>query len=351
MISAGQGRPLAVNIEDCELAPPCLEDFDDASSNGDLFIAYVEIGSILGHLTQCYRRKSFTRHIRQSIENRLYRWTRDLPSSLRLFNRSTSLPEWEPTLDTLAPYSFEARQLHIPYFICLAIMCRPSPGNSPSPAVVLASSFVAGMFEDFLARDEIQFLGPIFTFHLLAAGIGLLSCQKIPALWNKAATSLETIYLSLEVLAKRWSSAKGSLRALRSIAEKKQRATRSGATHLLTLPREHRPFFEHSGPDLSWAWQLFMPSENPATLQNPLETSPITETADVSLDEFSESRPADAVPSTEDYRPLTTILDHHMGFAMGDMTRGMPDEFFHNQYEGMGDWLLKDMEWTGDIQW
>lgn len=351
MISAGQGRPLAVNIEDCELAPPCLEDFDDASSNGDLFIAYVEISSILGHLTQYYRRKSFTRHIRQSIENRLYRWTRDLPSSLRLFNRSTSLPEWEPTLDTLAPYSFEARQLHIPYFICLAIMCRPSPGNSPSPAVVLASSFVAGMFEDFLARDEIQFLGPIFTFHLLAAGIGLLSCQKIPALWNKAATSLETIYLSLEVLAKRWSSAKGSLRALRSIAEKKQRATRSGATHLLTLPREHRPFFEHSGPDLSWAWQLFMPSENPATLQNPLETSPITETADVSLDEFSESRPADAVPSTEDYRPLTTILDHHMGFAMGDMTRGMPDEFFHNQYEGMGDWLLKDMEWTGDIQW
>lgn len=289
--------------------------------------------------------------MRHSIENRLYRWTRDLPASLRLFNRSTSFSEWEPTLETLAPYSFEARQLHIPYFICLAIMCRPCPGISPSPAVVLASSFVAGMFEDFLARDEIQFLGPIFTFHLLAAGIGLLSCQKIPALWDKAATSLETIYLSLEVLAKRWSSAKGSLRALRSIAEKKQRTTRSDATNFLTLPREHRPFFAHFGPDLSWAWQFFMPSDNHTALQNPQETSPITETADVPLDEFPESRPADAVPSTEDYRPLTTILDPHMGLEMGDMTRCMPDEFFHNQYKGMGDWLFKDLEWTGDIQW
>jgi hypothetical protein len=29
----------------------------------------------------------------------------------------------------------------------------------------------------------------------------------------------------------------------------------------------------------------------------------------------------------------------------------MADEFFHNQYQGMGDWLFKDMEWTGEITW
>lgn len=339
MISAGQGRPLAVNIDDCELAPPCLEDFGDSSSNGDLFIAYVEISSILGHLTQCYRRKSFTRHMRQSIENRLYRWTRDLPISLRLYKH-----------DTLAPYHLEARQLHIPYFICLAIICRPAPGESPSPAVVLASSFVAGIFEDFLARDEIQFLGPIFTFHLLAAGIGLLSCHKIPELWGKAVASLETIYLSLEVLAKRWSSAKGSLKALRSIADKQQRTTRSEASPLPTLPREHRTFFEHLGPDLSWAWEYFMATESLAESQDQSYTSPIAETADVPLEDFQESHSLE-VPSTEEYRPLTTILDPHLGFAMDDMTQGMADEFFHNQYQGMGDWLFKDMEWTGEITW
>lgn len=350
MISAGQGRPLAVNIDDCELAPPCLEDFDDSSSDGALFIAYVEIGSILGHLTQCYRRKSFTRHMRQSIENRLYRWMRDLPASLRLFNRHSPSSEWETSKNTLAPYRFEARQLHIPYFICLAIMCRPSPGNSPSPAVVLASSFVAGIFEDFLARDEIQFLGPIFTFHLLAAGIGLLSCRHIPDLWRQAATDLETIYLSLEVLAKRWSSAKGSLRALRSIAEKQQRATRSEPTPLQTLPREHQPFFKQFGPDLSWAWQCFMPSGSTDTLQTS-GTPPITETGDVPLEGFTKSRPPDIVPATEEYRPLNTILDPHMGFSMGNMSGGMPDGFFHNQYQGMGDWLFEDLDWTGDIQW
>ncbi|KAJ5692909.1 hypothetical protein N7462_002332 [Penicillium macrosclerotiorum] len=347
LISAGQGRPLAVGIDDCELAPPCLEDFHDSSANGSLFIAYVEISSILGHLTQCYRRKSFSRHMRQAIENRLYRWTRDLPASLRLY-QSPASAEWETASQSIpSEYSFEARQLHIPYFICLAIMCRSNPGNSPSPAVVLSSSFVAGIFEDFLARDEIQFLGPIFTFHLLAAGIGLLSCNNVPTLWGKAQVSLQTIYLSLDVLAKRWSSAKGSLMALKSIADKQQ-ITRSNATALLTLPREHQPFFADFGPDISWAWSYIMTSGSISSGKYPDISLP-TGTLDVPLDGFPESQAHEAISSADEYRPLTTILDPHMGFNMGDMTQGFTDDFFHNQYQGMGDWLFKDLDCNGEF--
>lgn len=320
-------------------------------------MAYVEISSILGHLTQDCRRKTLTRQKRQIIENRLYRWTRDLPANLRLFRNSaafTASAEWRRSpRNVLAPYSLEVRQLHIPYFVCLAIMCRSSSGNSPSPAVVLASSFVAGIFEDFLARDEIQFLGPIFTFHLLVAGIGLLSSHSIPSLWEKATGSLQTIYLSLEVLAKRWSSAKGSLRALKSIADKQKTATRSDETSGLGLSREHLPFFEGFGPGLSWTWSCFMSSTSTAIArdEDPAGASSVPGTSDVVLSDFTESRPPDAISSAGDYRPLTTILDPHMGFAMGDTTQDMADDFFHNQYQGMGDWLFKDLNWNGEVSW
>ena len=81
-----------------------------------------------------------------------------------------------------------------------------------------------------------------------------------------------------------------------------------------------------------------------------------TETPDPSnITELAESRPpgASAIPaSADDYRPLTTILDPNTGFIMGDMSQDIAgDDFFHNQYQGMGDWLFKDLDWSGDITW
>lgn len=346
-ISAGQGRPLAVDLEDCEVAPPCPEDFHDSSSNATLFIAYVEISSILGHLTEYCRRKTLTREARQNLENRLYRWTRDLPPSLRLFCIQSISEDAAPPKRTLARYNFEARQLHIPYFTCLAILCRPNPGESASLGVLLASSFVAGIFEDFLARDEIQFLSPVFTFHLLAAGIGLLSCNNVPSHREKAAGSLESIYLALEELAKRWSSAKGSLRALKSIAEKQRSASTVDEMPSMTLSREHQPFFEGFGPDLSWAWSYFM-DLGQAGHDGNTNRFMVAGTPEV-LGNWAESRAPHAI-SSDEYRPLTTILDRNEGLAMGDMSQDIPGDFF-NQYQGMGDWLFKDLEWNGEIAW
>jgi hypothetical protein len=347
-ISAGQGRPLAVDLEDCEVAPPCPEDFQDSSSNATLFIAYVEISSILGHLTEHCRRKTLTREARQNLENRLYRWTRDLSPSLRLFRtRGTSEDAASPK-NTLARYNFESRQLHIPYFTCLAIILRPNPGESASLGVLLASSFIAGIFEDFLARDEIQFLSPVFTFHLLAAGIGLLSCNNVPSHREKAAGSLESIYLALEELAKRWSSAKGSLRALKSIAEKQRSTSTIDKIPSMTLSREHQPFFEGFGPELSWAWSYFMGNGQAAGnggSTNPLMVAGIPEV----LGNWAESRAPDAI-SSDEYRPLTTILDRNEALTMGNLSQDVSDDFF-NQYQGMGGWLFKDLEWNGEISW
>ncbi|KAJ5950258.1 uncharacterized protein N7479_008671 [Penicillium vulpinum] len=345
-ISAGQGRPLAVNLEDCEVAPPCPEDFHDSSSNAILFIAYVEISSILGHLTEYCRRKTLTRQVRQNLENRLYRWIRGLSPSLRLFcSHNTSEDAISPKR-TLAQYNFEARQLHIPYFTCLAIMCRPNPGESASLGVLLASSFVAGIFEDFLARDEIQFLSPVFTFHLLAAGIGLLSCNNVPSHREEAAVSLESIYLALEELAKRWSSAKGSLRALKSIAEKQRSASTTDEMPSMGMSREHELFFEGFGPDLSWAWPYFLDLGQTVGPDGSTNRVMVAGTPEV-LGNWPESRVPDGL-SSDEYRPLTTILDRNEGLAMGDISQDIPGDFF-NQYQGMGDWLFKDLEWNGEI--
>ncbi|KAJ5561509.1 hypothetical protein N7461_000270 [Penicillium sp. DV-2018c] len=347
-VSAGQGRPLAADMEDCEVAPPCLEDFQDSSSDATLFIAYVEISSILGHLTEYCRRKTLTRQARQDIENRLYRWTRELPYPLRLFRAWCTSEDTSPTKRIMAQYNFEARQVHLPYFTCLTILCRPKPGDSSSATVLLASSFVAGIFEDFLARDEIRFLAPVFTFHLLAAGIGLLSCNNIPAHREKIAGNLETIYLALEELAKRWSSAKGSLRALKSIAEKQQSTATADALLTLALPREHQPFFEEFGPDLSWAWSGLMNLGQSAGRGDRAhhEATGSLET----IGNWPESRGPDAVISDE-YRPLTTILEPNAGLPMGNMPQDIPGDPSHNQYQGMGYWLFKDLEWNGEIAW
>ena len=67
------------------------------------------------------------------------------------------------------------------------------------------------------------------------------------------------------------------------------------------------------------------------------------------LGNWAESRTPDAI-SSDEYRPLTTILNRNEYITMGDMSQDIPGDFF-NQYQGMGDWLFKDLEWNGEIAW
>lgn len=115
----------------------------------------------------------------------------------------------------------------------------------------------------------------------------------------------------------------------------------------MTLSREHQPFFEGFGPDLSWAWSYFM-DLGQAGHDGSTNRFMVAGTPEV-LGNWAESRAPDAI-SSDEYRPLTTILDRNDGLIMGDMSQGIPGDFF-NQYQGMGDWLFKDLEWNGEIAW
>ncbi|KAL4783292.1 fungal-specific transcription factor domain-containing protein [Aspergillus varians] len=352
LISAGQGRPLAVNLCDSELQPPCVEDFRDSSLRPELFMTYVEICSVLGHLTQSCRRDSLTRRARQSVCRSLQRWIHGLPESLCLFHDANLRDGTLSERRSLSPYDFEARQLHVPYFICLIILCRPSLAHQPpSAAAIFASAYVVAIFEDFLARDEMQYLGSIFTFYLLAAGIGLLSCRRVPLLWSSAESGMETIYASLEQLARRWPSAMAPLRVLRTIADKQ--VSRPGDNSMVpvpTLPDEHVAFFDTFGPGLTWAWEeLMRPMPQHKSTRTEVE-SLRGQLGDVGVPSMVSPRLREDAPIVTNTLPTQSILLDPTGdFSDLNIQQSVDDGIFQLQYEGIGDWLLNDCDVYGDI--
>jgi hypothetical protein len=101
------------------------------------------------------------------------------------------------------------------YFSTLNILYRPvNPNSAPSVASILASSFISGIFEELLVRDDLRYLGPMFSFYLLASGVVQLSCYRWTGLWSSAQDDFEITLRALEELGKRWQSASGSLKNL-----------------------------------------------------------------------------------------------------------------------------------------
>ncbi|KFX99473.1 hypothetical protein V490_01776 [Pseudogymnoascus sp. VKM F-3557] len=207
IISVGVGRPRTINLEDSDVAPPSVEDFPVQDSKARLFVAFVSICQLLGDVTQCYRRKSLTPSRRQDLENALYRWIKELPAEFHILQKGRK--------DPIGSYNFEARQLLVPYFVILVILNRgPVAGSVPSTVSLVASSFIASIYEEFIARDELRHLGPAFAFYALAAGLSQLSGYRYRSLANAAEENFKIIRLSLELLSKRWGSSNGALRAL-----------------------------------------------------------------------------------------------------------------------------------------
>ncbi|WEW59620.1 hypothetical protein PRK78_005098 [Emydomyces testavorans] len=350
LISAGHGRPRAINPDDSEVRPLTPEDFYASSSNGQLFIAYVEVSGLLGELTHCCCRRGLSRQKRVIIENALYRWTRELPEPLRLFRRYSPNDGSPAYRLSLSPYSFEARQLHVPYFITLAILYRPnSSSNLPSAACILASSFVAGIFEDFLARDEIRFLGPIFTFYLLSASVGLLSCFPYPHLWERAEQDLRIIYSSQKELAKRWPSAIGSLKVMQSMLDEAPKVVRSADRPQPTpLTPNQQACFSGFGTDLCRLGDVMLANYPHELVESgrPEDDQYARTVSDMmTAGILAELKtPMDATAAMDEYFPLATT----QAVMGGDAAH---HDVMYDRYDGIGKWLLRDWDWNCDVSW
>lgn len=172
LLSAGQGRPRAIHLEDCNISWPTVEDFSIVDKRAHLFVAYVKISGVLGDLTQWYLRGCQDFESRQlAFESAIQKLIKDLPKELRILDDSGNN----------RPYDSEVRQLYLPYFTAISILYRPklrSKSTGCSQATIgstLASSCVARIFEDELARNEVRNGVAMHAIYLLIAGIGELS--------------------------------------------------------------------------------------------------------------------------------------------------------------------------------
>lgn len=206
------GRPRTINLRDSDVLPPSINDFPVKDFSAHLFLAYCTISCLLGDTVECFLRREISRQRRVDLDNAVYRWAKQVIPKLR---SSATAQE-----DAITSH-LEVQQLLVMYFVVLTILHRsPTPNSVPPAASLVASSFIAGIYEEFLLRDDLRYLGPVFAFYPLCAGLSLLSSCRYPQLQGTAEHELTVIKLSLQKLSERWLSAVGPLRALNKLTDK-----------------------------------------------------------------------------------------------------------------------------------
>ncbi|KAK5028264.1 hypothetical protein LTS07_006355 [Exophiala sideris] len=282
IISVGTGRPRTIHFADSDVSPPTIRDFVVQDARARLFVAFSGIIRLLADLTEHIRRKTLTRVARSNLENALYRWIKELSTELRVFHG-------EPKkLDT---YNFEVRQLQIPYFVTICILARHAAWRHRSvSASFIASSFVVGIFEDFLNRGELCHCGPVFTFYAFAAGLAQIPALQYRSLASTAVESLSTIQSCLSELKDRWGSAVGARAALVEMKRLTQRHPTIGDAPE-QQSQDFVSFFEDFGPDL--CKQYFLLDQN---LNH--SGAPPNHPADLSLVDIRQPQPEHNVGSS-----------------------------------------------------
>ncbi|KAJ5654719.1 hypothetical protein N7490_001722 [Penicillium lividum] len=235
---------------------------------------------------ECCLRREISRQRRVDLENAVYRWAKQVIPKL---HSSAMIQEDAMTCQ------LEVKQLLVMYFVGLTILHRsPTPNSVPPAASLVASSFIAGIYEDFLLRDELRYLGPVFAFYPLCAGLSLLSCCRYPQLKSTAEHEMTVMKLSLQKLSERWLSAVGPLRALNKLTEKvRELAPFDGQP---TLDYGTAAFFEGFDIKVCKQWRLIGQASDSENADAVTTTCTLAEVHDpeVMLPAF-EARPEDTV--------------------------------------------------------
>lgn len=299
---------------------------------GLTFIAHVDLSLILGRFaTNVLRRVPSKPHI-ADVEDALYRWVRSLPEPISLsrskFNdESHQFPK---------PYNFECRQVHVLYLVSLILLYRARTVEGPFPiAAVIASSTVAGIFQEFLARDEVQLLGPVFTFHLLAAAIALLSCHKYSEYWAIAQEDLKIIGDAQKELSTKWPSALGSIRTFERMQEVAVTAQeRVYGTAETKLTSEQAIFFQDIDTSLCRMWDVLQSADKLSGNPGTRTTNEIMICTQLTIDDATVINGGHSTERAGIYNQGEASFGH-MGFGE-DLNKENP------QLGAIGNWLFWD---------
>lgn len=206
---------------------------------------------ILGDCTQSYLRHNLSMPKRQEIRNALYCWVNELPRQLCLCNSPSSQQD--------NAYDMRTRCLYVPYFVTLTILYRSArPQEVSATIAAVASSFLTGIYEEFLARDEFRFLASTYKFYLFATGMAQVHTQAVlSSRFEIIEQEFGIVKSSLEALATRWPSATSNIRALEAASQSISSPTRQPTLVPLSSHDEAYPLLHHNfGPDLCRLWHL-----------------------------------------------------------------------------------------------
>lgn len=137
----------------------------------------------------------------------LLAWIENLPPELRMTRENGESK----------PYSFEIAQLHVPFLSAVTLVFSPRPifGISPDNTTALvAATLTFRIYEAFRLRDQIPYLSPIFSWHLLVASVTRLSCLTVPSLKEDAEAALDMTESFFRELGLKWRSALNNLKNL-----------------------------------------------------------------------------------------------------------------------------------------
>ncbi|KIW66463.1 hypothetical protein PV04_05798 [Phialophora macrospora] len=252
LIATSHGRPRAVNAEDSNVRPLRVEDFEGGDDDALLFMQFVQITSILGDMTEHYRRGTLSDRKKIDLENSLRGWLNAVPSSLRLYRPETGT---ETKTNRLTEYNFKFRQLHVLYFTALIILFRhDNKDDPPAPVSLLAASFISGIFEEYLTHEDIPHLSVTSIFYLMVAALLQLSYQRFPSLAAHRNEEIDIMRLSLDGLKKRFPSAIGAERVVNQMMKQSTTVSDTPQSIQMMLTPEEAEFFAPFGPELCRQW-------------------------------------------------------------------------------------------------
>jgi hypothetical protein len=250
-MTVAHGRPRAINHDDTDVGPIQPDDLADAAGrrDGQLFAAYTTICSILGDISEACSRNAMTLAKHQHFEALLHDWPMQVPEHLRF-------PEFGMSTDTYMSLQTQLnlRQLHLPYLLSLAIIGRSLKTESLSAQPVIAASFIAGIFRDVLARDEIKHLAPIFSRYCIASGFFLALLQPLDQVWATCQADMNVFRKALQELGQRWKSAQAGLRALEHFMALREKQPRRALQKVLWLTDSQVGFFDCLPRDYCLVW-------------------------------------------------------------------------------------------------
>ncbi|KAF2662341.1 hypothetical protein K491DRAFT_585585 [Lophiostoma macrostomum CBS 122681] len=344
-IATSHGRPRMINPKDCDVHPLTIEDLPQGSLGSMLFVAYHGICSLLTDLTEALVRGTLGSTKQVSIQTQLLTWIHQLPESLRICDKQSN---------SLLPYDLKARQLHVMFFTAIMLLFRPDPhGQTVSGASILASSFSAGIFEDFYTRGELKFLAPVFNFHLMTAAFAQVACYRVSCLWPRAESELNIINKCLTVMAERYPTAIGAQRVIKASLRAVRTQSRQEDNVRFSLEREHTKYFSHFSPELCSKWSLLF-ADGSASSHHVNPPSNITSQA-VEINPHQRSPCAEG--GHQALGPHITPASVQSNYTAVDPTLSQPlqelspESYFasNGAFTAVGNWMLGD--WTAGLDW